>query len=766
MSAFNSAGKRLLLSTALGLVSVSSSAWAQDGGAAEPVESAESTDVIMVTANRREERSQDVGISISAFSGETLETKNIRTAEDLAKTVPGLNSTASSGSSVSTVVIRGVGVSDFNDHQEQPNATYQDGVYIPFSTAIGIPVYDMQRVEVLRGPQGTLFGRNATGGLIQYIANKPRAGTSGSISGGLGERDLRRVQGFINAGNDTLAIRVSGYYLNQDGFIKNVNGRNRGDKEVGSLRAQLKWTPDDRTTVIFRAEGFNQDGTNPGYLSYPAYYPGATSAYLPPNVDAWGSGPGNDFYGYRNPYDLEDLTVELNNDGKLMKRARSYSLTIERDIGFATLTSITAYNKVKNEYVEDTDSTPFTQFEAGNRTSADSWQQDLRITGKTGPLNFTAGAFFLDINGHYSLYNLFDSFLAQGFGGSFSGPEQDFVTIRNDYGVHTKSQAIYGQLEYALSDKLTFTLGARYTWDQIQLKDLSISCIQTIADLCGFFDGTPNPLINQEVTSFGPVTLDNNYSDWSGKVQLNYKPNPDLLLYASASRGTKSAGYTAPLTSLFPVANLPYAPERLNAFEIGEKATLMNGRVIFNVSLYYYDYHDFQTFLFQNVATQILSRNAQAYGGEFELSGRFGNGWTGFLGGAYNHFLVQDIETPFSPSEEQRPINQPKFQLIWGLGKSTDLGRGLTLDVNYNGRFVDEAYYNIVNVPIVKAPSYVVHDFNVRLESDHGWWIAGYLNNAFDERYQVGAFDVAFFGWSLRQMGEPRTASFEVGYRF
>ncbi len=763
-------GARFLTTTAMGVCLATTPALAQNANRAPAEQTdgeAASVGEIIVTANRREERAQDVGISISAFSGDMLQSKNIRTAEDLAKTVPGLNSTASSGSSVSTVVIRGVGVSDFNDHQEQPNATYQDGVYIPFSTAVGIPVFDIERVEVLRGPQGTLFGRNATGGLIQYVANKPRAGTSAEIEVGAGERSLWRGQGSLNLGNDTIAARASLYYQTQDGYVKNLSGRNRGDKDVFAWRGQIKFTPDALTTINLRAEGYRQRGTNPGYIAYPAYYPGAEAAYLPETIDFWGTGPGKDLYGYRNPYKPSAQTVDLNNEGLLNKDSRTYALTIERKLGKATLTSITSYGKVNNAYVEDTDSTPFRQFEAGNVTSAHDFQQDLHISGGSDRLRYTVGGFYLDIKGNYGLYNLFDSYLAVAFGGAFSAPEQDHVIINNDYGVSTKSKAVYGQFEYDLSDKVTFIVGGRYTWDNVKLNSLTVNCLQTIDGLCDFFGGIPTTTLNTFVTGLGPVTINRSYSDWSGKAQINFKPSDDLLLYASASRGTKAAGYTAPLTGLYPIVDLPYRPERLNAFEIGEKAQILDRRLTINSSFYYYDYSDFQTFLFQNTSTKVLNRDAQAYGGELEVSGRFDGEWTANFGAAYSHFLVNDIITVRAPTgEKQRPINQPEWQLLWGLSKSVQLNDKLSVDLSYNGRYVGNAFYNIVNDPIVKAPGYVVHDATIRLESDKGWWVAGYINNIFDKTYQVGAFDVSFFSWSLRQFGEPRTVSVAAGIKF
>ena len=711
---------------------------------------------IIVTANRREERSQNVGISLTAVSAATLDDRNIRTSEDLGRLVPGLNATAASGSGVSNFVIRGVGQTDFSDHQEQPNATYQDGVYIPFATATGIPLFDIQRVEALRGPQGTLFGRNATGGLIQFVSNKPVAGTSGAIEGAYGTRDLKRVQGFINAGSDVIAGRLGYYYQAQDGFIKNVLGPDRGNKTVYALRGQIRIKPADDTTITLRAEGFNQTGTPTGYISTPEQL-GAPNTDLPPNVDAYGTGPGNDPNGYRTPY--SGLTTALDEPGRLRKRARTYSLAIEQGLGDATVTSTTAYSKIFNNYLEDTDSSPFNTFTAESTSRAHDFQQELRINGSVDRLRYTVGAFYLDIDGNYSINNIIvisPALSTTVFGG---GVPAGRVLESDAYRLRTRSEAVFGQVEYDLGEKVTAIIGGRYTWDQIKF-DFASQCQQDVIGVCAFFGGDGGNAL--QIPGIGPFTQRDKEGDWSGKAQLNFKPIDDVLLYASVSKGVKSAGFSAPLSNIFPIEPVNYRPENLYAYEIGEKAQFLDRRLTVNGSLYYYDYKRFQTFLFQTVTTQVLNRDSEVYGGELELSARPMNGLNANLSVAYNHFLVKTI---FPGIVNQNPINAPRLQINWGLSKTFALNDDLDLDIGYAGRRIGAAYYNVVNAPLNRAPKYDVHDFNIRLESKQGWYVAAYLSNAFDKQYQVGAFDL-FIGQVLRQYGETRTFSAAAGFKF
>ena len=434
-------------------------------------------------------------------------------------------------------------------------------------------------------------------------------------------------------------------------------------------------------------------------------------------------------------------------------------MTIEQGLGEATLTSTTAYGKVFNNYLEDTDSSPFNTFTAESTSRAHDFQQELRIAGSADRLRYTAGAFFLDIDGDYSANNdivVSPSLSTIVFGGAVPPGR---VRQSDAYSLRTRSEAVFGQIEYDVADKVTAILGARYTWDQFRYSFAS-RCEQTVIGVCGFFGGDGGSAL--QIQGIGPLAQREKGSDWSGKAQLNFKPMEDVLLYASVSKGVKSAGFSAPLANANPIEPIFYRPENLYAYEIGEKAQFLDRMLTVNTSAYYYDYRRYQTFLFQTVTTQVLNRDAEVYGGEFELSARPGAGISGNLSVAYNHFVVKTV---FPGIENQRPINAPRLQINWGLGKTFTLNDELDLDFGYAGRRIGAAYFNIVNAPLVRAPTYDVHDFNVRLESKRGWYAAAYLNNAFDKRYQVGAFDL-FAGQVLRQYGEVRTFSGAVGLNF
>ena len=719
--------------------------------AAPAAANADNADII-VTANRREEFSQKVGISLTAVSSARLDQQNIRSAEDLSRLVPGLNATASTGTGVSTIVLRGVGETDFSSQQEQPNASYQDGTYVPFSDAVGVPLFDLQRVEVLRGPQGTLFGRNATGGLIQYISNKPVAGFAAGIEGGVGSRDLHRAQGYVNGGNDTIAGRVAFFYQYQDGVIKNETGPDRGNKQTYALRGQIEIKPAPDTSITLRADGYDQNGTAPGYKSTPSYYAANGSEEVPPNVDIYGTGAGNDPYGYRNPY--KGLRVSLNDRDRLDKRVRNVAATVVQGVGDATITSITSYGHVRSEYLEDTDSSPVDEFASGVSTRAHAFQEDLRISGSAGPFRYTAGGYVLRLFTRSSLFNTINN--------DFSGPVATGETNFNNFSLRTRSTAVYAQGEYDIGEKFTAVLGARYSWDRLKL-DIYTQCDQTNDTACLLLYGVAPPPGSNTVIGFGPLTAKDNNGDWSGKFQLNYKPATDVLIYASASKGLKGAGFTAPAGTFTQNSLLAYKPENLYAFELGEKAQMFGRKVTLNSSVYYYDYHNLQSFLFTGITTAVINRKATAYGGEVELAARPVRNLTATVSAAYNHFLIQDV--PFAVGK-QRPNNAPRLQLNWSLSKKFDITDDYNLEVSYFGRRISKVFYNLVNTNSVRASPYLINDFTARLNMPHSIFVGVNVNNAFNKRYQVGAFDVTFLGYILRQYGEPRTVSAIAGLKF
>ena len=747
---------------------------------------------IVVTANRREESLQRVGVSVVAASGATLQQLNISRPEELTRLFPGFTSIPNAGSAATSYNIRGVGQSDFSEHEEQPVAAYQDGVYIANAAATGFPIFDLQRVELLRGPQGTLFGRNATGGLIQFLSNQPRAGLGGYAILTAGDYNLHRAEGAINYGSDVFAVRLAGYYSDRDGYVKNTNGPNLLAETQAAIRLQARYAPSPAVSLTLRLEGFNTNGTSQN-KAQPAYTNPVTGLdqILPTNVDAYGTGPGKDFYGFRdspNPY-----VQGVNTSGTIYKRSRTVALNNKFNLGDVSLYTITSYNHTHEAYSEDTDGTTLPVFLNADNTEVETFTQEVRLQGDSGSFRWTAGGYFLNVSGNYLIVNQVQTICNQrdtttcqyGPGLGVLDGTGGGAAAASRYHLRTRSEAIFAQGEYDLTDRLTFTLGARYTWDQ-QAYRYQFECTQDIAGAClaifggnsipgsvanlGVVNTIPTPPNHVFSTSpnFGPnvSNVPQDHGNWSGKVGANFKLTPVNLLYATVNRGIKSSGYVFSYDGKALPTELTFRPEKLLSYEIGSKNKLFDGRLTANIDFFHYDYTDFQTFQFNGVSAFVLNRNGYASGGELELAARPRRDIDLNFGAAYDSFWVKDINLPTGGIGRQRPINAPKWQLNWGVSKSFDLPSNLTLRFAYNGRFTDSRYYNIQNYDLVRAPAVVTHDADVSIETAGGASLRAFVTNFTNEAVPHVLFDQTGQGFALAHYSAPRQFGASLGYKF
>lgn len=710
-------------------------------------------DEIVVTAQKREERAQDVGISIAAYSGEMLEKMHIVRPEDLTLVTPGLTSAADNGSSVSSFSIRGVGQGDYADHQEQPNAVYQDGVYVAMAGATGFPLYDLQTVEVLRGPQGTLFGRNATGGLLHFESVAPKSTRESAVTVSYGDRNLSRIDGYYNTPlTEHLDMRLSVYGSASGGWVKNTLGPDLMTDTTWSPRLQFLYTPSGDTSIRLIASGFHKGDRGGAYENVASYLDASgLPHFLPPDLDYWGTGPGNNLYGYRNPHG-QTWTVDQPTIGHVRKNVSSASMTIDHRMGTLSFVSITGYERMGTNYLEGTDDTPAAYAIYRAAADAKEYSQEFRLQRSEGPTRWVAGLYGLSIKGNYSAdFNLptLEDLAATG------------ADLFNVYGLDTQSESVFGQVEHDLGGPFTLIAGARYTWDS---KDIAIHtyCTQTAPTACrdiflvGITDNNGVPLPTQ--ANIGHIAMSSNSGDWSGRLQLNYHPSKDLLLYASASKGIKGGGFSVDLNGFLSPDQLRFDPERLFAYEIGEKAEFMGGKARVNGSLYYYDYKSLQTFQFIGISSQVLSRPALVKGGELELTLRPARGTDLSVGVSYSDFTVHDIFVPWlNANMDQVPANAPKWKVNWLAGKSWPVGGNLELGVHYDGTYLSGRYYNVQNAPTLYAPGYTLHNAAVSLGNpDRHWEVSLWANNAGNKAYITEAFDTSALSWVIRRLGPPR----------
>lgn len=678
-----------------------------DGSPAPSVSENVFGDDIVVTATRREEAANRIGISITALDGGQLGDLRITEPEKLATVTPGVTIAKAAGSAVSVVTIRGSGNSDFAAHHETPNAVYYDGVYAGASTATSFPVFDLDRVEILRGPQGTLFGRNATGGLLHFISAAPSDEFGAGLRVGYGRFDQRRAEGHVSGAiAPSLTARVSGLYTKSGGYIRNAGGPDLGAEDRIAGRLQLRFAPDEDSEWRIIARGFRERTREGVYDPVPSYVDGdGRSQFVPSDVDIYGTGPGRDLYGYREN-DGNPFRANPDIAGRIEKDVFGFTSLFTHNTPTLTFSSITDYTRVKSYYLEDTDSTPLSQTFYDARESSHQFSQELRINDDLGNFRWVGGLYFLLMEGRYNtqfalptLANLIDPV-------AFPDPQSGAAAV-SAYKLTTNTGAAFFQAELDLATNLTLIAGARWTADGRKL-NLVGDCIETAAGACGAVGFSGNGgTINDLGT---PIRLSQNADDWSGRIEIDWRAAPGTLLYASASKGLKGGGFTVPLDGLLTPAQLPYRPENLFAYEAGFKTKLFSGLRL-NGSAFLYDYTDFQTFLFDGLTSVILNRDGIFKGGEIEAIATPLPGLDMLAGASYLDAKVKNIATPDGIAS-QRPINSPKWKLNWLVRKAFDVG-SVSVSLQYDGNYTGSRYYNVVNSPLVRASSQVVHNASV-----------------------------------------------------
>ena len=730
--------------------------------------SSDALEQIVVSANRHAERLQDVGTSVTVESAQKLEELNIVRAEDLQKLAPGLAAIPNNGSAVSSFSIRGLSQADSSEHEEQPVAIYVDGTYIAVPAATGFPIYDVDHVEVLRGPQGTLFGRNATGGSVQFFSAQPTPDFSGSVAYTGGDYNLHRVTGYLNGGNDDISDRFAYYLSEHGGYVKNLSGPNLQSDQVNAFRNQTKFRLGENTTATLRLEHWQENGTSQNWQN---------ASYTPPgsHYDAnYGVFTPN-LYGYVNPSSSHYVEA-VNNPGEIYKRSNTVALNIQHDLADITFYSSTSYIGTKINYVEDTDGTPDNAEWYTDGGTAQNYEQEFRLAKTTGPFRWTTGVNYLQYKGEF-----FVSFVAPtvcdptsttdcltALAGSAHLPLTNAGKGAQDdtaYNLNYKSYSGFAQVEYDFTERLTGILGGRYTYDD-QSFDWGFNCLQTIASACETIFGVPQGFAGSQNYA-RQVVLSQTNGLYSYKAQLNYKFTPDLLAYLSFNRGTKSGGYFDATAGNVPPSDLSFKPEVLYSTELGIKSQFFDRRLTVNADYYHYDYKNSQQFNFaQGIDFTVVNLPAKSNGSELEATFRATPTLTFNLGAAYNDIHVSGV-LPYatSPLTQERPVDAPVWQGTWGLAKDVDF-KDLKFTFAYNGRYTGNRYFALINQPVVFAGGYTVQDVSIRVSTQNGLWVEGWVNNFANRDYPTAQFDNTYFGYNLYHVGAPRTGGVTVGIKF
>ncbi|WP_198351201.1 TonB-dependent receptor [Flavisphingomonas formosensis] len=599
---------RAAISAGISVIALCSAAGAQaqsapvQTAAAESAGDAQFGNEIVVTAQRRAETVQSVPISINAFGSKQLQDLRATTPADIATLSPGVFVTGSRGDQNPVFSIRGLSLNDTFSNNNPEVGIYFDDVILPYTPMLSFQMFDIQRVEVLKGPQGTLYGRNTTAGAINFISAKPTQDFQGYFTGTYARYGRKELEGAFGGGvTDTLAVRFSGKTVQQSsGWQYNdLTGQHIGKVNNVALRAQALWTPTERLTVHLEGT-YVYDHSDVQQREHIGYYAGAFGAggYCAPALAGYrDESQCVDFLGYSdtdpNRRHVQDSSLY---GVKSDSRGQGVMLNVGYDLGGAKLTSITGYNHFKRRSGDDSDGAALIELDSLFTDKIKSFTQELRLSSEgNGPLTWVGG-----------LYYSWDRIA----GDALQALDDHIFHTRVDtsYVQTTKAYAAFGQLSYALTDKLKLTGGLRFTRDE---KRYTYDAV----DLDPFGDSTlPTPA--------GLVKNHVNQSNVSGKVGIDYKVDRDLMLYASASKGFKSGGFKAAI-AFNPDEVAPFRGETVWAYEAGVKSTLMGGKLTLNAAGYYNNWRNFQAMVTEirsgiNVITLSNAGNARVYGGEVE----------------------------------------------------------------------------------------------------------------------------------------------------
>jgi iron complex outermembrane recepter protein len=729
---------RLCMVSALALAG-ESAAFAQAAG----VSDSEQIDDIVVTAQKREQTVQTVPIAISAVTASELERRSATNITDIVSKAPGVEVTTSSqGGGNAGFFIRGIGQFDFIATTDPGVGVYLDGVYIARTAGGALDLLDIDRVEVLRGPQGTLFGKNAVGGAISVYTLAPDATeASGKVLARVGENYRMDVGGTINLPlvADKLAVRFSGLTKNQRGYGKSLfDGQKMNGTDQLIKRGALRWTPSSAFSAELAADWthVNEDEK----MAVVTAINSTSFVTIPQNQFALANG--------LQPYDDRFLSPSS---------YRNYSgfhpgnksdiwgtrLTLSWDIGGAELKSITAYRDLKTSTGLDFDASPYPLGDQTVDDDQNQFSQELVLTGKAlaDRLDYAIGGYYLREKGFSAIY------LPLSYA---QNPDGFDTYTTNDF--KNRTAAVFAQGTYKLTDGFSVTAGGRYSYEK------KIDTIETYANKF-FIDFVP------------PTRQSDSWKFFTWRLAAQYEFNRDLMAYASAATGFKSGGFNGRAQSVSTF--LAFDQEKAITYELGLKSRLFDRRVQFNAALFQTDYKNIQTTLnlpdpATGVTINVVGNPADARirGAEVEGLALIGRGLSIDFSGTYLDNQYRNIVAGADIDKSDKLPDTPKWALNAGgqyqfgvpvAGEDTKVTA--RLDWSYKSSFHFNAQNSIYNF----QKGYSV--FNGRLgigsEAD-GWNLALYGKNLFDKRYATHKEDLMAFVYAIALPAPPR----EIGVEF
>jgi iron complex outermembrane receptor protein len=715
---------------------------------------------VTVTARKREESLQDTPIAVSAFTGDALAYRGVSNIGQIAEFTPNLsfqnNPSFGGSSNAAAVFLRGVGQKEFLPTTEPGVGIYVDGVYIARSVGAILDLVDVERVEVLRGPQGTLFGRNTIGGAISLTSKKPHETFSGNIEVKGGSDARRDVKAFVNMPlTDNLYSSVSFASFKQDGYVTREDGVELGDDETLIARGALRWLASDNLTVDFSIDASKDNESGPALTRLGANYGNPVDPNTPPFVVIHNVGanlanggpaapcvtpvstsnpavPGCYDERYSQGRDYNAGTAETYSRSDLW----STSLVLDWAVSDALqIKSITAYRDLESEFARDGDHSPLKIVHFADTLSQEQFTQELQFLGDAldGELQWIVGLYYFQEEGDNA--NILD-----------------FVVSNFRSGGHYENEAtaIYAQATWDVTEKLSATLGLRYT-------DETKEFMPDQVILNNPFQGSGHPQLDAPFMQAGGrilpfVNKEISITETTPMLNLAYQLNDDVMLYATYSEGFKSGGFTQrvfpPIVAGFTApAGTPdvdliptFDAEFVEVYELGVKYATEDNRLTINAAVFSTQYDDLQVQVFTSVAP--VTRNAASAsidGFELEMQWIPGDGWLINAGLGYVDASYDDIDqatTFVAPDSDFERV--PEWTGSLALSKEFALSGGSAviprLDIAYRSDFFNDTF----NTPEIAQDAYTTVNASVSwLSADEAWRVSVGATNLTDEDYLV-----------------------------
>lgn len=690
---------------------------------------------VVVTAQRRSENIQTVPIAISALSGAMLTERGLTNLQDISSTVPSVNIQNRRAGGV--VTIRGIGFEVATAGADPAVAVHTDGVYVARPAASLSNFYDVERLEIARGPQGTLYGRNATGGAVNIITRKPTQEFEGYVDASFGKYEAVTLEGALSGrlGSDRVSGRLSFKRDSHDGYGESVTtGREINDWNSWAVRAQLLVQATENLSILFSGDYFRQDDN----AFTPTHFGTAAPCVTTPPGRRCGTA-----YGGIGLIDDQDVSYDF--DTINQRDFRGVGMTVEWDAGPVTIRSITGFRKSSYHWETDGDGTTFDIGFVGRQEAAEQISEELQVIGETDKLKWLVGAYYFDEDNN-----------ALGYADI---PVPDFRTlIIRQFGVlETEAWAVFGQATYSLSDRWALTIGGRYSSED---KAIVAESSQQLPGVI------PPPRPTREAS----------WSKFTPKATLDYTFAEGKLLYVSAQQGFKSGGFAA--GALTP----PFNPEEVWSYELGLKATWLDGKLRTNLAAFHYEYKDLQVGFVQNVpggaVITVVTNAAKAKndGFEAEIIARPTDALTlelnaSFQDARFDEYLTVDPNRPalgVLDLSGNTLAQAPDFTGFLAVQYDIPVGTGrwsLRGEYSYTG----EVYFDAYNRDgLMSQDAYGLVNAYLTYDSGGPWRVSAFARNLGDEEYRTGsAIAGAIWGSNVLSIsGTPRTYGVRATYSF